>query len=936
MKKSFRYAILFLTCIFGVALFSFQPLYSSFADDCTFFASPCEGGVHIYGVSEQAIVDGTLVIPSTVDNQPVLSIGRKTGSMEDSCIPLYDSKIKYLDLSQAVNLVTIGKNCFNKSECALEGSLYLPASLTSIENGAFSKSKISNLYIPDSDSCITLGNPCFDSVEHFFFQSQQTLDKYRVAENWNTYADKMQLLVTDKVIDIHFDYIQSSIQKAVGKPFNFSLIESSWQEDSNFAFPTPHKDMFDFVGWSIDGTIVSETDIVPDLDCVTLSPVWAERSHNITYICDFPTDSCAVSFNESQGYVLPQIQSNDISYSWDGWYLDENCSQKIYEIEPGTNCDIVLYSKKHARNMSISFLLEKYTFLYNEDIDLNIQLSNVPDNFQTTTTFFIYQNRWNQLHSNTVSQLQPGTYNIRAEVVVSHNSQSVTLKKDTAIQISKHKVSVVWDDSYSFTFSNSVISPSISATCQTLPDSFIILTEKFDSEQWIECQMFDVGTYRISIVPLYDYVEISGTSSKQYIISPLPIDLGYLSPYSSIQYGQSLIPQISTYSLSCGFKQEYVQEQIFVKKNNSWYDYSHRTLDEPVSKLKQISSIGKYEYRLSSTQQNYMLSGMYIKFVLDVTPQPLTVSWGSVNFEYDGNQHIPSATATNSAGLDIPLIVSGAMVQANSQDIPTYTAEASLLDSGYVLTNPTTSFNISKTSAYIDVSYTYSKFYDGLPIQISAVVKDPSGTIFADNVTRFCITDLTSVGTHTVRLVWDGDSNHFPATTLEFCVCIKTENISYGDYDSPKLTVQSSDGFNSLSDVIINEQNLDTINLNTESYNSITSLYNVQNIYSLKSDNTLNVSLNMSIPQGVSNVSDLKVFRVNNDGSIEEVQYTISQGHIQILSSKTNSTYMLVLEKNTKTTTIYIILAVSVSCACLLLLCLIATLRRKHSSKHLV
>lgn len=930
MKKAIRYAILTFICIFGLALFSSTQTVA-FADDSLYYTLDTDdySAYTIVGAKSQAVVDGVLSIPSTINGKPVVSLGRKTNDWDSQYIHLYDHTITSLDLSHADNLQSIEKLCFKNDSNNLSGSLYLPASLSYIGKGAFTGTHFSDVYIPDSDSCITLENACLDSVNFFYFYSDSTLQMYKSADIWSTYADKMILLNNIKIVNVSFEGLDNSIQCVVGKPFSYSLLNDVWQDNPNFSFPVPSRDYYDFAGWSLNDQILLESDIVPDLDNISLKPIWRERIHNISYISDLDTTSFPNWFSESQGCALPSISHEDLFYFWDGWYLDEDCTQKISHIDMGYSSDITLYSKKSSRNMSISFQLEKDCYWYNQSIPLSFDLINVPSYFHVTPSFYIYNNVWQKIQSDSLDGVAPGTYLLRCEVVVSYNDQSVTLKKDTSVCILKHQVTVGWDNVDSFTFSNSIITPQIEISCDTLPDAYSITTYKFENGDWIESTMFDAGSYKVTISPLYDYVEILGSPTKQYIVSPLSIDLGYSLPYKSIPYGTTFSPLIKDFVASCGFENKFVREQILVKKNNSWYDFSSRTLDQPVSKLKNIENIGQYEYRLYSTNSNYSLSGTYQKFTLDVCKQALDISWSNLSFEYDGFEHVPSAQATNLAGENIPLVVSGARIQANTSELPTYIAEATLLDTNYTLTNSSTSFTISKTDACISVSYSDSKFYDGTPAQITAVVKDNHG-VFADNVSMFCLTDLKSVGVHEVDLAWEGDSNHFSAPIVKIYITIKTQNILYGNDDSPQLTVENSNGFSSLNDVVISEQNLESLNLQKSSYNSITSLYDVQNIYSLNSANTMFVSLNISIPKNVHKISDVKVFKVNSDGSIQEVQYVVSDDCIKILSSKTNSTYILVVEKNTKNTTLYILVAVVAMCLILLAVCIISISRRKR------
>lgn len=931
MKKGFACVFLGVLCIFGALLFPNYATSKVFAESGDFLTKTVDGGVCIVGVKPSAVNNGVLSIPKVIGSSAVVVLGRYKGqTWSDDYIKLFDASITSLDLSEAQNLSFIEKICFKSDSSQLTGSLHLPESLERIESGAFSNTNIKDLYIPDTTTCITLGSACFDSVEHFYFKSNSTLQLYKNAENWNTYADKMQVLSTIKTIALSFENIAGSEQRVVGKSYSYRSTTNGWEIDSDYSFPTPTRDMYDFVGWSADGTnIVTEQDIVPDVESITLRAIWSERRHSITYVCDFSTDGYATSFVESQGYNLPIIDSENISFTWDGWYLDEDCTQKTTQIAVGTNSDITVYAKKIMRNMAVGIQLSKYNYLYGETIELNAILSGIPDHFQTQTAWYIYDGSWKELESALTSTLNPATYNIRCVVTVSYNGQAQTLKDDSAVVVEKHKVSVTWDDTDSYTFTNAEIIPNVIANCDTMSNACRVVVRKYQSEVWVESEMFDAGLYEICVEPLHNYVEIVGTATKQYVVKPFGVELGYTKAYTNLTYGDTLVPEITTYAETCGFKREYVKEQIYIKNNNSWYDYSSRTLADPATKLKSVTNVGRYEFRLIMQNSNYVLTGTYQRHIVEIDKQVLNVIWDNISFEYDGYEHVPTATATNNAGENVQLIVTGGKVQANTQETPVYVATATLYDVSYTLQNPTTDFTISKTYTYITADYVDERFYDGEKSKISAVVRDRNG-VLADNVAMFCATDLTSVGIHEVRLTWSGDTNHFPAEELFVLITIKTQNILYGEEDSPKLAIESTEGFDTINEVVVNEKQLETLNLKEENYNDITALYDVKSIYTLTSLNTRSVSLNMAMPENVKDISDITVLKVNADGSVEKIKYVVVDGRIKILASETNATYMLLVEKDNSSTTIFILLVVGLVCGTLTAVCLLSLSRRKH------
>ena len=74
-----------------------------------------------------------------------------------------------------------------------------------------------------------------------------------------------------------------------------------------------------------------------------------------------------------------------------------------------------------------------------------------------------------------------------------------------------------------------------------------------------------------------------------------------------------------------------------------------------------------------------------------IDKQRVRVSWDNLSFEYDGNSHAPTATATSADGRQVQVRVTGEQTNAG-----TYTATATTSDSNYELTNNTVQFTITE------------------------------------------------------------------------------------------------------------------------------------------------------------------------------------------------------------------------------------------------
>ena len=124
-----------------------------------------------------------------------------------------------------------------------------------------------------------------------------------------------------------------------------------------------------------------------------------------------------------------------------------------------------------------------------------------------------------------------------------------------------------------------------------------------------------------------------------------------------------------------------------------------------------VRDAGDYTITLmltGDTAEKYAIASGHASRSFTIQPYEAEVQWGAASFTYDGEEHLPTATAQG-VGSDgaLTLTVSGGETEAGG-----YTARASVEDGNYTLQNPERSFTIARrqiiVSAWSGSSFTYN------------------------------------------------------------------------------------------------------------------------------------------------------------------------------------------------------------------------------------
>ena len=156
------------------------------------------------------------------------------------------------------------------------------------------------------------------------------------------------------------------------------------------------------------------------------------------------------------------------------------------------------------------------------------------------------------------------------------------------------------------------------------------------------------------------------------------------------------------------------------------FDYTYRQFDA-------ISSTNNKYYIKPSGYSSTNYSITFVNGELTVNPFEVLVSWSNLEFTYDGQSHIPTATVTNALNNDVVTVtVDGEKVNAGN----TYIATAiSVSNNNYKLAEiaPTTEFVIKAKSITVSWSNT-SLTYNGTTQKPTAEITSESGVVGSESV----------------------------------------------------------------------------------------------------------------------------------------------------------------------------------------------------------
>ncbi len=228
----------------------------------------------------------------------------------------------------------------------------------------------------------------------------------------------------------------------------------------------------------------------------------------------------------------------------------------------------------------------------------------------------------------------------------------------------------------------------------------------------------------------------------------------------------------------------------------------------------------KVTVSFSTKSKNYNIPDDTIAYV-KINPKPINVSWGELNFVYDGKFHLPSGSAS-----ECEIKITGKAIDAGK-----YTAKADTVDDDYCINNSEVVYVIAKALNYWQIAPSVGTQFEGrLPApHAKAYSGDAVYTYYRDKELSIPISAPKNVGTYYVvaSVPESKNYNYLSYPPIEFNV-IKVVPISLSvDIDASALVAKNTlsdkdifaylinnDGSKttlSLSDISIDYQNGDTL-----------------------------------------------------------------------------------------------------------------------------
>lgn len=179
----------------------------------------------------------------------------------------------------------------------------------------------------------------------------------------------------NQITEISSDEIDDKILYGNFEPKVYSMIynlnggenndknPNTYTTDAEVILYNPARDGYDFGGWYYDSSFnnpVNNPFIAPASN-TTVYARWTAKTYNINYVNAVVENTNPTTYTYGTTTTLRNLTRT--GYTFNGWYLDEECSEKITSISSTTYGDLTLYAKWTPIYYSIT-----YNTTYKDDI----------------------------------------------------------------------------------------------------------------------------------------------------------------------------------------------------------------------------------------------------------------------------------------------------------------------------------------------------------------------------------------------------------------------------------------------------------------------------------------------------------------------------------------------------------------------------------------
>ena len=126
-------------------------------------------------------------------------------------------------------------------------------------------------------------------------------------------------------------------------------------EDNTIILEAPTRDGHDFIGWYTDSSLTQHITAINPEQCedITLYAKWRERDYKITYMDAYSHNNPAY-YKEADGTV-PLKEPSRKGYTFSGWYLNENHTEPVTEIDTSQCRDITIYAAWSPNTYKVAY-----------------------------------------------------------------------------------------------------------------------------------------------------------------------------------------------------------------------------------------------------------------------------------------------------------------------------------------------------------------------------------------------------------------------------------------------------------------------------------------------------------------------------------------------------------------------------------------------------
>ncbi len=732
--------------------------------------------------------------------------------------------------------------------------------------------------------------------------------------------------------------------------------------DSTYGtLPEPTRNGYNFNGWytaTSGGSKVLSTTKVTTASAYTIYAQWTAKKITVSFNANggsVSTTSAEVTFDGSYG-ILPT--ATRAGYTFAGWYTASSGGSKVESTTKVTNAaNHTLYAQWDVVTYTISYTLGGGSVSTANPTSYTIETADFTLNNPTKVgyTFVGWTGSNGTTAQTTVTIAKGSTGNksytanwtsIGYTIYIDENGGATVSDLSYLTSASQQTKTLPTVTRTGYTFASWAITTNSSEANSTVSGSTLTIPANAYGNITVKAN-WNVVTYTISYN--LNGGSVSTANPTSYTIETVdftlnnPTKAGYTfagwtgsngtTAQTTVKIAKGSIGDKSytanwtfnalAESSSNGYTGTYdgASHNIsFVASHGSSNTISYQWYKGSVADANKISGATKTTYSV----KNVADSGTYVcratisdgtttktldkSLTVKITAKDVAVTWGTTtSWTYDGNSHVPTASATGVTGETIKLTISG-----EQTNVGNYTATASISSvtggqaktSNYTLTNTTKAFSITQSAGAVITANNVSAIYNGSEIAYStaggnASVKGVNGESVTGSITYYYSTSEngtytqtapTNAGTHYVKISYSGDSNYASAYKIATLTINKLQIMAvamnnYGtDATTKSYITKTYDGTTTVATTLANKTHYKLQGIKTvgESYTDLTNdeitkyVTRSNGVYASANAGNPNVTVTFGVVSEMTNNIDLKTTSLALNGQINKKSTTIT------------------------------------------------------------